>query len=73
MNGLSRFAVIAAALALLSGCIVAAPPPPPPAYAYAPAYGYYAPAYGYYAPAYPAPVVGLGVGACFGCGRFHRW
>jgi hypothetical protein len=66
MNRLLRFAAMAATLALLGGCIVAPAP-------YGPAYGYgYAPGYAY-APVYPAPVVGVGVGACFGCGRFHRW
>ena len=68
MKRLLRCAVIGGAIALLSGCIVAEPAPPygynyPPAYAYAP------PAY--YGPAYPA--IGVGVGACFGCGHFHRW
>lgn len=64
MKRLLRCAVIGGAVALLSGCIIAEPPPPY-GYAYAP-YAPYA-----YAPAYP--VVGLGVGACFGCGHFHRW
>ena len=71
MNRLLRFAAIAATLAFLGGCVVAPAP-----YAYGPAYGY-APAYAYapadYAPVYPAPVVGVGIGGCFGCGRFHRW
>jgi hypothetical protein len=58
MKRLLRCAVIGGAVALLSGCIIAEPAPY--GYAYAP----YA-----YAPAYPV----VGLGACFGCGHFHRW
>jgi hypothetical protein len=61
MKRLLRYAAVSAAIALLSGCVVAGPPP----------YGYaYGPAYAY-APAYPA--VSVDVGTCFGCGQFHRW
>jgi hypothetical protein len=68
MHRLFRRAALAATLALLSGCIIAQPYGPPP-YAYAPAPYAYAPyAYG---PAYPT--LGVDIGTCFGCGRFHRW
>jgi hypothetical protein len=61
MNRFLRCAAVAATLAFLGGCVVApAPYGPPYGYAYAPAYAYA-----------PYPVVG--VGACFGCGHFHRW
>ena len=66
MKRLLRCAVVGGAVALLSGCVVAEPAPPY-GYAYAPAYAYAPPAY------YYGPPVGVGIGACFGCGRWHRW
>jgi hypothetical protein len=68
MKRLLRCAAAGAAIALLSGCVVA-PVPYGYGYGYAPGYAYAPPAY--YGPAYPA--VGVDVGACFGCGHFHRW
>lgn len=60
MSGILRAALAALMLAGLCGCVVAPAAPPPPGYAYGYAPGYY---YG--------PPVAVGIGGCWGCGRWR--
>jgi hypothetical protein len=65
MNGILRAAAAAVILTGLAGCVVA-PAGPTPGYSYG-----YAPGYAYAPGYYYGPPVAVGVGGCWGCGRWR--
>lgn len=66
MNGILRAAAAAVILTGLAGCVVAPAGPPAPGYSYG-----YAPGYAYAPGYYYGPPVAVGVGGCWGCGRWR--